>query len=82
MYIFVNSHCKYCHMFIELHSSFVSLAWFQSGRSLSPGNQWGGHLGGVRRVGGVSGCIGGPSRDSRYSGSRRGIGASAGIGDS
>ena len=29
----------------ELHSSFVSLAWFQPGRSLPQGTSGGGHLG-------------------------------------
>ena len=28
------------NVYKELHSSFVSLAWFWSGRSLPPGNQW------------------------------------------
>ena len=28
------------NVYKELHSSFVSLAWSQSGRSLTPGDQW------------------------------------------
>ena len=41
------------HVYKELHSSFVSLVWFQSGRSLPLGNQWMWPSGGI---GAPQGC--------------------------